>query len=480
MAARIRRTETDIEGEEAVTDSKYNEMVQTLGKHQVTLTDINGEYRSTYDIVSDIADVWDQMSSMEQSALAETIAGTRNQNVFFSMVEQFQEARGAVESMQDAGGAMSDAYGIYLDSIEGKVGQLKATFETLSFDFIRSGTIKGAVDLGTGILGVADSLAKVNMLLPAAIAGFGAIKLAGAAIKGKGILDSLVKSKTLKDLFTTAKIDSMISGGSVLGNIFGAFAPAILGVAGVAAAGIGAGVAINNWVKTYDKASEKASVATQEYQTQKDTVNRLNKELDTTQDRIDELQSKGSLTTVEEGELAKLREQQTILEQQASIAQTLADYKGAEAANSARESLYAKGFTLLEDGSGGKNSFGLFLSKLGAAQAGITAETVDILSYAEKKQESLNKLTKQRTELLNKQAEAQGRNDETAVENYQKQIDSLDERISETMTDLGNVMQDIGRAREGLVDDTGRVLRPLMAENLRKMAKSPQPIKKLV
>lgn len=41
----------------------------------VDLTDTNGEFRSTYDILNDIGKVWDTLNSKQQAMLAEEIAG---------------------------------------------------------------------------------------------------------------------------------------------------------------------------------------------------------------------------------------------------------------------------------------------------------------------------------------------------------------------------------------------------------------------
>lgn len=76
IAARLRNTTTDLEelGED-MTDAKYDELVKKLTDLKVSLVDVNGEYRSTYDIMADIAKQWENMSSMEQAALATAIAG---------------------------------------------------------------------------------------------------------------------------------------------------------------------------------------------------------------------------------------------------------------------------------------------------------------------------------------------------------------------------------------------------------------------
>ena len=58
-----------------MTEAKYDELVQKLTEFNVSLKDVNGEYRSTYDIMADIAAKWDTMSSMQQAALATSLAG---------------------------------------------------------------------------------------------------------------------------------------------------------------------------------------------------------------------------------------------------------------------------------------------------------------------------------------------------------------------------------------------------------------------
>ena len=153
IAARIRRTTTgeDDEGE-IVEEAKYEEMLAALTKQKVYLTDVNGEYRTTYDIMKDIAAVWDELTSMEQAAVIEALAGTRQQNIFTSLVTQFQEAEQAMERMEGATGELRESYDIYLESIQAHVQQFKDAFAELSAEFVNSDLAKAVVDAGTKIL----------------------------------------------------------------------------------------------------------------------------------------------------------------------------------------------------------------------------------------------------------------------------------------------------------------------------------------
>ena len=53
--------------------------------------------------------MWDKLSTMEQAALANSIAGVRQQSVFYSMIEQFQEASGAMEDMANSAGTLQES-----------------------------------------------------------------------------------------------------------------------------------------------------------------------------------------------------------------------------------------------------------------------------------------------------------------------------------------------------------------------------------
>lgn len=76
ITARIRKTKTELDDlGETVESAAYEEVVNNLTKHQVLLTDANGEYRTTYAILQDIAGVWKDLTSMEQAAIAEQLAG---------------------------------------------------------------------------------------------------------------------------------------------------------------------------------------------------------------------------------------------------------------------------------------------------------------------------------------------------------------------------------------------------------------------
>lgn len=142
-----------------MTEAKYEDLVSVLTDAGVQLRDLNGEYRSTYDIISDLAAKWDDLSSMTQAALATNIAGTRQQNVFYSLVEQFQEASGAMDTMANSEGELTQAHETYLNSIEGRISVLNASFQELSTMFVDSKLLGGVISFATSIVNAIGDVA---------------------------------------------------------------------------------------------------------------------------------------------------------------------------------------------------------------------------------------------------------------------------------------------------------------------------------
>ena len=177
ISARIRKTKSDLDDlGEVMTESQHQQMIQALSNYNVSLVDINGEYRSTYDIMKDIAAQWHNMTSMEQAAIAELVSGTRQQVVFYSIVEHFDEASRAMDAMSDSANTLSQSYEIYLGTTAAQLERFDIAWKTFSMDFVDSSTLKGIINIGTGLLNIADKLQRVHMLIPTILASLAAIK----------------------------------------------------------------------------------------------------------------------------------------------------------------------------------------------------------------------------------------------------------------------------------------------------------------
>lgn len=181
----LRSTKTDLEaaGEStegmAETTSKLREKLLALTHQKVDIQLDADTYKSSYQILKEMSAVWKEMTDKEQAAATELLGGKRNANAVSALLKNFDIAEESLKSASNAAGSAMTENARWLDSINGKVSQFKAAFQSLSVDAIDSGLIKGFISLGTELVKILDLLAKTKTLLPAIVAGFAAFNAVG-------------------------------------------------------------------------------------------------------------------------------------------------------------------------------------------------------------------------------------------------------------------------------------------------------------
>lgn len=198
LSLRIRGAKTDLEqmGEStddvAVSTSKLRDQIKALtnvdGKGGFDILTKSGDFKSTYEIMEGIANVWKEMNDVDKASLLEQVAGKNRANVVSGMLDNWKDAQNAAKTAAESAGSATKENETYLDSINGKISQFTAAFEKLSKDVLDSDLIKFFIELATHIANLADEAVKLvdNIgLIPTAIGGIGAA-LGVSLIKNKG------------------------------------------------------------------------------------------------------------------------------------------------------------------------------------------------------------------------------------------------------------------------------------------------------
>ena len=128
------------------------------GKVKVALQDSNGEMRSTYDIMADLAGEWGNLNETEQTSIATTIAGKTQFEVFANVMKNWATAADVVTKANKANGSSIRENEKYLDSIEGKIQAFQSAWEQLSYHVMSSDFIKGVISFGTQIIKILDNI----------------------------------------------------------------------------------------------------------------------------------------------------------------------------------------------------------------------------------------------------------------------------------------------------------------------------------
>ena len=177
---------------------KLNSEFKALG---VELMDTNGEIKSTFDVTKDLAKVWPTLTDTQKTYIAELSAGKFQLNNFLSLMNNFDVALSATETAMNSAGSATKENEKYLDSIKGKVQNLKSQFQKLANSLIDSGLIKGLTDFGTILLKIANTgVGQTVIKLTALIIIFNLTKKSIIAVKTELIKMGLVTSDLNKKL----------------------------------------------------------------------------------------------------------------------------------------------------------------------------------------------------------------------------------------------------------------------------------------
>ena len=207
VSARIRGATSELQemGEET------EDVANGLSKYRtelMALTNVNGsggidimenvetgQYKSIYSIFTEISKIWDSLSDTTQSRVSEILGGTRQLSVISSIIGNIADAEGAYTVALNSNGVAQQANETYLDSAEGKIKQLSASWQTFSKDFMSSDIIKVG----------ADSLNSVVKVLDGMVGTIGAIPTVLGAVS----LTKLIKNFGITNVFALHGCESM-------------------------------------------------------------------------------------------------------------------------------------------------------------------------------------------------------------------------------------------------------------------------------
>ena len=160
-------------------ETKINDVAKALKGIDVQLMDSEGNWRKMSDIYADIADKWGELDDKQKSYIATTMAGTRQQNVFFALMndmskglENGSRAWELYNGAMEAAGSATEKYAIWEESVAAAQGSLQASLESLYATLVNGEAIKTFYDILTGIV---DGLNNLGGIGPIVVAVIGAI-----------------------------------------------------------------------------------------------------------------------------------------------------------------------------------------------------------------------------------------------------------------------------------------------------------------
>ena len=204
LSARIRGSKTELvelgEDIEFLTEgtSKLRNEIKSLSGVDIMID--NNNFKSTYQIIDELSTAYQGMVETSQARLAELLGGKNQANIVSALLENFDVARDVLkDSTEKADGSAEKELETSLDSINGKVNQLHATWQKFATDMLESDGFKLVISGADKLLQILDKLIggsnTLIKLAPMVLAGFSIVKgkspfslLSGAVANIKDLL----------------------------------------------------------------------------------------------------------------------------------------------------------------------------------------------------------------------------------------------------------------------------------------------------
>lgn len=156
--------------EDGVDLNKYSTALEKVG---VQVTDSSGEMRKLDDILSDLGEKWNNLTSAQQTALAQTVAGSRQYNTLVALMKNWGEVQENVNLALNATGTLEKQNSIYLESVEAHQKSATAAAEEFYNALIDEDTLKALADIekafskiGTFLVnGFGGGLSSISLIL---------------------------------------------------------------------------------------------------------------------------------------------------------------------------------------------------------------------------------------------------------------------------------------------------------------------------
>lgn len=189
LSLRIRGAKTELkemgEDTETVAESTSKLQASIKGLTGVDIMKSATEFKSTYQIMDELAAKWKELDDISKASTLEQLAGKNRANVVAGMLENWQDAKDAADAARDSYGSAEAELDKYKESIAGLSEQLKASFGALSETLLDDDIVKGLLKIATGISDATNEAIKFVGVLPTLAGALsGAFAVGGPKLTG--------------------------------------------------------------------------------------------------------------------------------------------------------------------------------------------------------------------------------------------------------------------------------------------------------
>ncbi len=144
-------------------------------------------YKSTYQIIKELSEIWDDLSDVNTAKIGELIGGKRQLQTVSAAIENFEAAEKAMDNMANSAGNAEAEMEIVRESAAYALNEMKETFTALAQNSVTREFLKDLIHTGTKSIEVVDKL----------VSSFGALPTVLGVVIGQIASINSIKNKGL-------------------------------------------------------------------------------------------------------------------------------------------------------------------------------------------------------------------------------------------------------------------------------------------
>lgn len=158
--------------------ASVNKVERALTAAGIELRDVNGEFRNLEDIFNELGPKWDNLNAMQQQAIAQAVAGTRQQSRFVAIMQDWERTQELAAEAQDSAGASAAQYLKQAQGMEAAMTNMKTAWQSFIQALTNNKAIIGIVNGVTKILELVTSIISVGGEFTQKLGTYGGLVLA--------------------------------------------------------------------------------------------------------------------------------------------------------------------------------------------------------------------------------------------------------------------------------------------------------------
>lgn len=166
-------------------------------------------FKSTYDLLKEISQIYSQLSDKNQAQLLEVLAGKRQGQIVASIIGNFSAAEKSMQSMANSAGNAQAEMDVAMDSIDAKANKLKQTGVAISENLLSRDNAKTVLEIANGIAEGFELATKHLGLFKTALLGLsvvGSVKNIGLFKTTKNDSETSLSGQKIVTALTSRKI----------------------------------------------------------------------------------------------------------------------------------------------------------------------------------------------------------------------------------------------------------------------------------